>query len=206
MDGGALVIGGPRHVDDAIFGRARLPDGRTGRLDASPIVFRGVRSLRVLVREEDGTPAAGVPVVVESSVRRVAWKRTGADGVATIPDMDVGARVVVESGGALVETGRHGMFEQELVAPLGGTPPPSEVAFVLPGFVEARLTVTVGGRPGFPPGLDVVAGFSRVTVDRVDPPDATWDPTSGTVRFRVRRPTGTRRLYVTGAAAGSCHR
>ncbi|MBL9086848.1 MAG: hypothetical protein JNM10_06865 [Planctomycetia bacterium] len=202
VDGGALVIGGLRHRHDAMFGRARLPDGRTGRLDASPVVFRGGRTVRVTVHEEDGAAAAGVPVVVESSGRRVAWTRTGADGVATISDVGAGARAVVESGGALVETWRHGVFEEELVASLDGTPSPSEVAFVLPGFVEARLTVTVGGRPGFPPGLDVVAGLSRVTADRADLPDATWDPASGTVRFRVRRPTGTRRLYVTGAAPG----
>lgn len=202
VDGGALVIGGLRHVGDASFGRARLPDGRTGRLDASRVVFRSGRTVRVTVREEDGAAASGVPVIVESSGRRVTWMRTGADGVARIPDVGAGARVVVESGGALVESIRHGVSEEELVASLDGTPPPSEVAFVLPGFVEARLTVTVGGRPGFPPGLDVVAGLSPATLDRAGLPDATWDATSGTVRFRVRRPTGVRRLFVVGSAPG----
>ncbi|MFO0933221.1 MAG: hypothetical protein U1E39_11000 [Planctomycetota bacterium] len=202
VDGGALVIGGLRHRHDAMFGRARLPDGRTGRLDASRVDFRRGRTVRVIVREEDGAAAAGVPVIVESSGQRVAWMRTGADGVARFADVDVGARVVVESGGALVEIVRHGEFEGELVAPLDGTPPPSEVAFVLPGFVEARLTVTVGGRPAFPPGLDVVAGLAPATRDRADLPDATWDATSGTVRFRLRRPTGVRRLFVVGSAPG----
>ena len=129
--------------------------------------------------------------------------RTGSDGSVRIGDLPPGrVSVTLEAHAELVEEARRGVFEDELRRRVDLGSADGEATFTMPPWVDARLEISDGGRPGFPAGLDVVVGMHPASVAYVEPPAAAWDTKAATVRFRLRRPTGARILKALVTAPG----
>ena len=205
---GALRIDGLRNPQ--VRGRAWLPDGRVARFAVDPHLgderpqFARPRSVAVNVRDEDDGAADGVVAVVnDARGRELARGTTGADGRWIVSDLPPSrVTVTVEAGAGLVEPARHGVFEDELRQEVDLEGGDGAAAFVRPAFVEAELVATTDGAPGLPPGASVRVGLAPASLAFADPPGARWDVANGTVRFRVRRPTGRRTLVVLARAPG----
>lgn len=183
---------------------ARLPDGRVGHVwikrrqpksddqgALPPVVFHHPRAVDVLVTERGtGKPAAGVAVTVSvprSGGYRVGPARTDADGRVRLEGAAAKKGFVdLCSNPDWVAPFRQGVFAPN--APVDLTEGDASLELQVEPVVDAVVSLRVAGRPGLPPGLDVVLFYWSQGVGGVRPGGLRFDPVAGELRFRARRP------------------
>lgn len=195
LEGRQLIVDGV--IGDRFSAIARRDDGCIAELEwrrgqrAPQVMFRRPGDLAVLIRDELGTPVAGVGVYVRNDRgSRVGDPvLTDEEGRAMLKDLlteTVFVGIVPNIG--LVESRRVGVLRYgRREVNLSETDRP--VAFTLPPLREAVVRILTDGQAGFPSG-----GFRwgvllhPETLKPHEPPGAVYDAERGEIRFPLYAP------------------
>jgi hypothetical protein len=187
---GALVVDGLPAL--TLDGRVVAPDGTEARFRApvgvevgAAVTFLRARAVRVHVHEPDGTPVAGLALLLRpQETGGVVRACTDEGGLARFPAV-CGTRASVH----------RALPDRPLAGPLLGRIDLGDEDVVheleVPAAVRLTVDVRVDGEPGLPPSWSLTVGGQHVSAA-----EAREDPDAGTIEASVRPVPGPGPLEV----------